>query len=352
MAKTALVCGGGGFIGGWLVKRLLDEGYTVRAADLKPKAEWWQWHTGAQNLACCDLRSQSACYFACDGADDVYQLAAQMGGAGIVFSGDYDAEIMHDSAQINFNIAELAKAGRFRVFYSSSACVYPRHNQTDPSNPNCEESTAYPADPDSPYGFEKLFSERLYNAYARNHGLEVRIARFHNIFGPQGSWKDGREKAPAAICRKVATAKLTGDHRIEIWGDGEQTRSFCWIEDCVQGILDIMRGDNPAPVNLGSAEMVTINQLVDYVEEIAGIKLTRSYKLDAPKGVAGRNSDNTEFRRRYGWEPSTPLRDGLSKTYEWIEQQVKQELRGEAASPAAEAERRGAYQADALYRLV
>jgi len=321
--SRVLICGGGGFVGGWLAKRLLDDGHTVRVADIKPLCEWWQVHSDAQNIDRCDLRQLDACSLACIEIDEVYQLAADMGGAGFVFSGDHDAEIMHNSAQINLNIAEMARVNRFRLFYSSSACAYNQANQTDPDNPNCEESTAYPANPDSEYGWEKIFSERLYAAYARNHGLEVRIARFHNIFGPNGSWKDGREKAPAAICRKVAEAKLTGKHEIEIWGDGTQTRSFCWIDDCVRGILDIMRGDNPDPVNLGSAEMVTINQLVDYVEEIAGIKLTRSYKLDAPKGVAGRNSDNTEFRKRYGWEPSTSLRYGLERTYAWIEQQVQ-----------------------------
>lgn len=317
------VCGGGGFIAGHLVKHLIEAGYEVRAVDIKPRRDWWQWHEAADNIAACDLREIINCRLACKDSSHVYQLAADMGGAGIVFSGDYDAAIMHNSAQINLNIAEMARDMKFRTFYSSSACCYPRHNQTDPSNPNCEESTAYPADPDSPYGFEKLFSEGLYDAYARNHGLEVRIARFHNIMGPQGSWCDGREKAPAAICRKVAQAKLTGDHRIEIWGDGTQTRSFCWIDDCVTGILDVMNGSNPAPVNLGSEEMVTINQLVGYVEEIAGVKLERQYKLDAPTGVAGRCSDNTEFWRRYGWEPRTPLRIGLEKTYQWIEDHVK-----------------------------
>ncbi len=323
MGNVAMVAGGGGFIGGWLVKRLLDDGYKVVAADIKPSRQWWQVHPDAQNIDMCDLREYGECYLCCHDVDEVYQLAADMGGAGFVFSGLNDAQVMHNSAKINLNFADLAREFRFRTFYSSSACVYPRQNQTDPDNPNCEESTAYPADPDSPYGFEKLFSERLYDAYARNHKLQVRIARFHNVFGPQGSWRDGREKAPAAICRKVAEAVLSGDHRIEIWGDGQQTRSFCWIEDCVRGILDIMRGDNPAPVNLGSSEMVTINRLVDIVEGIAGIKLERSYKLDAPKGVAGRNSDNTEFRRRYGWEPDTKLVDGMARTYCWVLDQVK-----------------------------
>lgn len=325
--SQVLICGGGGFISGHLAKRLIADGHDVRAADIKSKNDWWQWHENAHNYSGCDLRSYDNCRQVCAGVDEVYQLAADMGGAGFVFTGTNDAEIMHNSAQINLNIVELARQQKFRVFYSSSACVYSRHNQTDPNNPNCEESTAYPADPDSPYGFEKLFSERLYDAYARNHGLEVRIARFHNIMGPNGSWKDGREKAPAAICRKVAEAKLSGDHRIEIWGTGEQTRSFCWIDDCVRGILDIMNGPYADPVNLGSAEMVTINQLVDIAEEIAGIKLERTYKLDAPTGVAGRNSDNAKFKRQYGWEPSTPLRTGMAATYAWIEQQISQKAR-------------------------
>lgn len=320
--SRVLICGGGGFISGHLAKRLIADGHEVRTADVKCRADWWQWHENAKNYQGCDLRNYDNCRQVCRGVDAVYQLAAQMGGAGIVFSGDYDAEIMHDSAQINLNIAELARLNRFRLFYSSSACCYNQANQIDPDNPNCEESTAYPANPDSEYGWEKIFSERLYASYARNYELEIRIARFHNVTGPQGSWKDGREKAPAAICRKVAKAKLSGDHRIEIWGSGTQTRSFCWIDDCIRGILDIMNGPYAEPVNLGSAEMVTINQLVDIAEEIAGVKLERRYKLDAPTGVAGRNSDNTEFKRRYGWEPSTPLRTGMAATYAWIEQQI------------------------------
>ena len=321
--SLVLICGGGGFISGHLAKRLIADGHDVRAADLKCKNDWWQWHENAKNYQGCDLRNYDNCRQVCRGVDAVYQLAADMGGAGFVFSGNNDAEIMHNSAQINLNIAELARLNGFRTFWSSSACIYPAYNQTDPNNPNCEESSAYPAACDSRYGWEKLFSEQLYDAYARNHDVVVRIARFHNIFGPKGSFRDGREKAPAAICRKVATAKLTGDHRIEIWGSGEQTRSFCWIDDCVRGILDIMNGPYADPVNLGSAEMVTINQLVDIAEEIAGIKLERTYKLDAPTGVAGRNSDNAKFKHRYGWEPSTPLQTGMAATYVWIEQQVR-----------------------------
>jgi nucleoside-diphosphate-sugar epimerase len=321
-----LVTGGGGFIAGHLVRRLLADGHEVRAADVKSKGDWWQWHAGAQNIDRCDLRQLDACSYGCIEVDEVYQLAADMGGAGFVFTGTNDAEIMHNSAQINLNFAELARVNQFRLFYSSSACIYPARNQLDPEAPDCRESTAYPADPDSEYGWEKLFSERLYDAYTRNHGTAVRIARFHNIYGPHGSWRDGREKAPAAICRKVAEAVRSGDHRIEIWGDGQQTRSFCWIDDCIRGIVAIMQGDDPRPVNLGSTEMVTINQLVDYAEAIAGIKLQRTYRLDAPTGVAGRNSDNAEFRRRYGWEPSTALRDGLENTYRWVEQQVRETI--------------------------
>lgn len=332
--SRVLVCGAGGFIGGHLVKALLEQGHTVRAADIKPLRDWWQVHDDAFSLPGCDLRIWEEVSRACEGVDAVYQLAADMGGAGYVFSGGNDANIMHNSAQINLNMAQQASLinvmiggatleQRFRLFYSSSACCYPRFNQTDPENPNCEESTAYPADPDSEYGWEKIFSERLYAAYARNYGVEVRIARFHNVYGPHGSWRDGKEKAPAAICRKVLEAVRSGRHEIEIWGTGEQTRSFCWIDDCVRGIQAVMDGDDPRPVNLGSEEMVTINRLVDLAEEVAGVKLERRYKLDAPIGVAGRNSDNTEFRRRYGWDPRTPLRDGLEQTYRWIEKELE-----------------------------
>lgn len=321
--SRVLVCGGGGFIGGHLVRELLEQGHTVRVVDIKPLSEWWRVHDAAFSMPMCDLRNLEAVRRACEGVQDVYQLAADMGGAGYIFTGDHDAVVMHNSAQVNLNVAEAARSERCRVFYSSSACIYPARNQTDPNTPDCRESTAYPAEPDSEYGWEKLFSERLYHAYARNYGLTIRIARFHNVYGPNGSWRDGREKAPAAICRKVAEAKRSGRHEIEIWGTGQQTRSFCWIGDCVRGIQSIMEGDNPDPVNLGSEEMVSINELVDLVEDIAGVKLARRYKLDAPTGVAGRNSDNTEFRRRYGWDARTPLREGLEQTYRWIENELR-----------------------------
>jgi nucleoside-diphosphate-sugar epimerase len=253
---------------------------------------------------------------------EVYQLAADMGGAGYIFTGEHDADVMHNSAMINLNILHAAQARNItRVFYSSSACIYPKNNQVDPDNPNCAEWTAYPAAPDSEYGWEKLFSERLYLAYSRNRGLEVRIARYHNIFGPEGSWNDGKEKAPAAICRKVAMAPDCGE--IEIWGDGKQTRSFLYIDECLEGTLRLMRSDFTGPVNIGSDEMVTIDQLVELVMGIAGKKLTKRH-INGPIGVRGRNSDNRLIRGRLGWSPSAKLVDGLRLTYEWIHGQVVQ----------------------------
>jgi nucleoside-diphosphate-sugar epimerase len=242
-----------------------------------------------------------------------------MGGAGYIFTGEHDADVMHNSATINLNVADRAReVGVGKIFYSSSACMYPEYNQLDPENPKCSEDSAYPAQPDSEYGWEKLFSERLYLAYQRNHGLEIHIARFHNIFGPEGTWCGGREKAPAAICRKVATAKVSGVHEIEIWGDGRQGRSFMFIDDCTEGILRIMDSDVDVPINLGSSETVTIDDLVAVVEEVAGIRLQRTYRPAAPKGVDGRSSDNGMIRARLGWQPSTPLRVGIEQTYAWI----------------------------------
>ena len=254
--------------------------------------------------------------------DEVYQLAADMGGAGYIFSGENDANVMHNSASINLNVAHFAtKFNVKRVFYSSSACMYPEHNQLDPNNPNCEESSAYPANPDSEYGWEKLFSERLFLAFNRNYKLDVRIARFHNIFGPLGSWNNGKEKSPAAICRKVAESNDGGE--IEIWGDGEQTRSFLYIDECIDGVLKLMRQDEfTGPVNIGSDEMVTINKLADIACEIAGKNLTKKH-IPGPLGVRGRNSDNTLIRQKLGWAPSLPLKHGLTLTYNWINEQVK-----------------------------
>jgi GDP-D-mannose 3',5'-epimerase len=328
--KTAVVLGAGGFIGSHLVNRLKSEGYWVRGVDLKyPEYS----ETSADEFIIGDLRDEevvSGSLFspiqnklAADGNsfDEVYQLAADMGGAGYIFSGDHDADVMHNSATINLNVAEIASEfGVKKVFYSSSACMYPEHNQLDPNNPNCEESSAYPANPDSEYGWEKLFSERLYLAYQRNRGLQVRIARFHNIFGPLGTWQGGREKAPAAICRKVAQAKDGGE--IEIWGDGLQTRSFLFVDECVEGVRRLMESDFSGPVNIGSEEMVTINHLVDYVAEIAGKRITKKH-IDGPLGVRGRNSDNKLIFEKLGWKPSQPLVEGLSQTYSWITEQIE-----------------------------
>lgn len=315
--KRVLVCGAGGFIGGHLVRRLAGEGYRVRAVDLK-HPEFLP--TAAHEFVRGDLRDPGLCRLVVDGMDEVYQLAADMGGAGYIFTGDHDADVMHNSATINLNMVEACRlAGVKRVFYSSSACMYPAYNQEDPNNPKCSEDSAYPAAPDSEYGWEKLFSERLYLAYARNHGMQVRIARLHNIFGPLGTWRGGREKAPAALCRKIAEAQDGGE--IEIWGDGEQTRSFLYVDECVEGILRLVKSDFPGPVNLGSEEMVTINELARMIMDIAG-KRTRLRHVPGPLGVRGRNSDNRLLRDRLGWEPKDLLRAGLERTYAWISGQV------------------------------
>jgi nucleoside-diphosphate-sugar epimerase len=316
--QTALVLGAGGFIGGHLVKRLKREGFWVRGVDLKvnPFAE-----THADDFVVGDLRDPVLCRQVIDRHfDEVYQLAADMGGAGYIFTGEHDADVMHNSATINLNVLDTChKRNVRRIFYSSSACMYPEHNQLDPNNPNCAEDSAYPAAPDSEYGWEKLFSERLYLAYHRNHGIEARIARYHNIFGPEGTWAGGKEKAPAAICRKVAEATSGGE--IEIWGDGLQTRSFLYVNECLEGTTRLLRSSFTGPVNVGSDEMVTINQLAKTVADIAGKKLTIRHK-DGPLGVRGRNSDNRLIKQRLGWAPTQSLRAGLEKTYAWIEQQV------------------------------
>ena len=317
--KKALVCGAGGFIGSHLVKRLKLEGFWVRGVDLK-YPEFGP--TVADDFVIGDLRDQSVCRAVLDGAfDEVYQFAADMGGAGYIFTGDHDADVMHNSATINLNMVELyRRQGVGRVFYSSSACIYPAYNQEDPDSPKCSEDSAYPAAPDSEYGWEKLFSERLYLAYQRNYGLQVRIARYHNIFGPEGTWTGGREKAPAAICRKVAHAADGGE--IEIWGDGMQTRSFLYIDECIEGTLRLMRSQFAGPVNIGSEEMVTINQLVQTVMQIAGKKLSVRH-VPGPTGVRGRNSDNRLIQRQLGWAPSKALKEGLVTTYRWIKEQVE-----------------------------
>jgi GDP-D-mannose 3', 5'-epimerase len=314
-----VVAGGGGFIGGHLVVNLLNEGHRVRAIDLKPLDEWYQVHDAAENKVL-DLRLIEACTEALADADDVYNLAADMGGMGFI---ENNKALCMLSVLINTHMLQAAEQqGVQRFFYSSSACVYAADKQTDSDNPGLRESDAYPALPEDGYGWEKLFSERMCRHFREDFGLYTRTARYHNVYGPEGTWNGGREKAPAAICRKVAEAKLSGSSQIEIWGDGEQTRSFMYIDDCVYGSKAILDSEILEPINLGSSEMVSINQLVDIVEDIAGIKLDRQYDLSAPKGVRGRNSDNTMIQERLGWQPSISLREGLEKTYAWIFDQV------------------------------
>jgi len=317
--KTSLVCGAGGFIGSHLVKKLKREGYWVRGVDLK-YPEFSQ--TSADDFVIADLRSREICRYVVDRSfEEVYQLAADMGGAGFVFTGDNDADIMHNSASINLNMLEACyKRNIKKIFYSSSACIYPEYNQQDPENPKTCEDSAYPANPDSEYGWEKLFSERLYLAFHRNYFMDVRIARFHNIFGPEGTWRGGREKAPAALCRKVADATSGGE--IEIWGDGEQTRSFLYIDECLEAIERFMKSDYLGPLNIGSEEMVSINQLARMIMKIANKELSIKH-IKGPLGVRGRNSDNALIKKVLGWAPSLPLNQGLMTTYHWIEQQVK-----------------------------
>jgi len=316
--KRILVNGAGGFIGGHLVSRLKAEGYWVRAVDLKHH-EFFA--PPADEFIIGDLRDQSVVRQVVDDIDEIYQLAADMGGAGYLFTGEHDAAVMHNSATINLNCLEYGRrAGVRKFFYSSSACMYPEYNQRDAANPKCSEDSAYPASPDSEYGWEKLFGERLYLAYMRNYGIEVRIARFHNIFGPEGTWQGGREKAPAALCRKVAEASDRGE--IEIWGDGYQTRSFLYIDECLEGIRRLMESGFTGPVNIGSEEMVTINELAHSIMNIAGKRL-RIRHVPGPLGVRGRNSDNRLISQKLGWAPSQSLQDGLRKTYQWIEAQVQ-----------------------------
>ena len=320
--KKAMVLGGGGFIGDHLVSRLKTEGFWVRAVDLKHPITN---QSKADEFIIGDLRNREVCLEALDLAfDEVYQLAADMGGAGFIFTGENDADIMHNSALININVLEVCRNQPIKkIFYSSSACVYPAHNQLDPNNPLTSEISAYPADPDSEYGWEKLFSERLYLSYQKNYGIEVHIARYHNIFGPRGSWCDGREKVPAAMCRKVAEAN--DGEEIEVWGDGQQTRSFLYVDECLEGSIRLMRSERTGPYNIGSDEMVTINQLANMVMKIAKKELKINH-IDGPQGVRGRTSDNRLISDELGWKPNQKLVAGLRQTYPWIEQQVKRRL--------------------------
>ena len=347
--KTALVLGGGGFIGHAMVTRLKKDGYWVRAVDLKyPEFS----ETKADEFVAGDLRDidfvrrvieykgeqgnfyESVPNYLIETFDEIYQFAADMGGAGFIFTGENDADIMHNSASINLNVLDcqhklnesygadwnqrpIENKRVTKIFYSSSACMYPEHNQLDPNNPDCRENSAYPANPDSEYGWEKLFSERLYLTYNRNYGIPVRVARYHNIFGPEGTWDGGREKAPAAICRKVAQLSQNGG-TIEVWGDGLQTRSFLFIDECIEATWRLMQSDFLGPVNIGSEEMVTINQLVETAAKVAKKKVEKNHILDAPLGVRGRNSNNDLVREKLGWDYSQSLEDGIRKTYEWI----------------------------------
>ena len=347
--KTALVLGAGGFIGSHMVKRLRKEGYWVRGVDLKyPEFS----KTEANEFVCMDLRdvevvrrvirfggytgnfySQIVDKFL-EPFDEIYQFAADMGGAGFIFTGENDADIMHNSASINLNLLEEQKklnkdkkTNHTKIFYSSSACMYPEHNQLDPNNPDCREESAYPANPDSEYGWEKLFSERLYLAYNRNYNIPVCVARYHNIFGPEGTWDGGKEKAPAAICRKVALLPDVGG-AIEVWGDGLQTRSFLFIDECIEATRRLMASTFQGPVNIGSEEMVTINQLVETAAKVSGKVVTKMHKLDAPLGVRGRNSNNDLVREKLGWDYSQTLEEGIAKTYAWISEQIKSRQHG------------------------
>jgi GDP-D-mannose 3', 5'-epimerase len=342
--KTALVLGAGGFIGSHMVKSLKSEGYWVRGVDLKyPEFSVSEADEFIQGdlrdvkfvAACLQYKGDQGNFYHLvpdryiESFDEIYQFAADMGGAGFVFTGENDADIMHNSATINLNVLEMQRkrnerdgVNKTKIFYSGSACMYPEYNQLDPDNPDCREESAYPAAPDSEYGWEKLFSERLFFAYHRNYGIPVRVARYHNIFGPEGTWEGGREKAPAAICRKVAYLPETGG-AIEVWGDGLQTRSFLYIDECIEATRRMMESDFIGPINIGSEEMVTINQLVETVARVSGKVVQKQHKLDAPLGVRGRNSNNDLIREKLGWDYSQSLEEGIRKTYDWISYQIK-----------------------------
>lgn len=326
--KKALVCGAGGFIGGHLVNRLKSEGYYVVGVDLKENEYG---NSNSDEFFIGDLRDPAFCneIILNKSFTEIYQLAADMGGAGYIFTGNHDADVMHNSALCNLNVLESAKnAGVGKIFYSSSACMYPEYNQMDPNNPKCSEESAYPAAPDSEYGWEKLFSERLYFAYNRNYGIDVKVARFHNIFGPQGTWNGGKEKAPAAMCRKASEAP--DGSSIEVWGDGLQTRSFLYIDECVEGVRRLMESDFAGPVNIGSEEMISINDFAKMAIELSGKNLTIN-NIPGPTGVRGRNSDNDLLKAKLGWSPSQPLKVGMEKTFKWISAKVAESTQTQIA---------------------
>ena len=327
MSKKILVAGGGGFIGGHLAKTLVNRGHEVRVVDVKPLDQWYQKIEGAENIVS-NLEEKEACYSASEGCDEVYNLACNMGGMGFI---ENNKALCMLSILINTHLLMAAKEFNIKKYlYSSSACVYAADKQTETEIIALKESDAYPAMPEDGYGWEKLFSERMCKHFEEDFGMQVRVVRFHNVYGPDGTWRGGREKAPAALCRKIIEAKKSGDLIIEVWGDGEQTRSFMYIDDCITGLDKLMESDFSDPINLGRSEMVSINGLIDIISEIAGVTVERNHDLNAPQGVRGRNSDNTLILDKLGWEPEVDLKTGLAKTYEWIEEQIEREARGES----------------------
>ena len=327
MSKKILVAGGGGFIGGHLAKSLVSRGHDVRVVDVKPLEQWYQRTEGAENIVA-NLEEKDACFSASEGCDEVYNLACNMGGMGFI---ENNKALCMLSILINTHLLMAAKEFQIKKYlYSSSACVYAADKQTDTSVTALKEADAYPAMPEDGYGWEKLFSERMCKHFEEDFGMEVRVVRFHNVYGPDGTWRGGREKAPAALSRKIIEAKESGNLKIEVWGDGEQTRSFMYIDDCITGIDKLMESDFSDPINLGRSELVSINQLIDIISEIAGVEVEREHNLDAPQGVRGRNSDNSLILDKLKWEPEVDLRTGLAKTYAWIEEQIEREARGES----------------------
>ncbi len=327
MSKKILVAGGGGFIGGHLAKSLVSRGHDVRVVDVKPLDQWYQRTEGAENIVA-NLEEKDACFSASEGCDEVYNLACNMGGMGFI---ENNKALCMLSILINTHLLMAAKEFQIKKYlYSSSACVYAADKQTDTTVTALKEADAYPAMPEDGYGWEKLFSERMCKHFEEDFGMEVRVVRFHNVYGPDGTWRGGREKAPAALSRKIIEAKESGNLKIEVWGDGEQTRSFMYIDDCITGLDKLMESDFSDPINLGRSELVSINQLIDIISEIAGVEVEREHNLDAPQGVRGRNSDNSLILDKLKWEPEVDLRTGLAKTYAWIEEQIEREARGES----------------------